>query len=179
MHRMQSAATVAAIVLSSPHALGGIVSTYDVGSGANLATFQVDFSNGNGYIVNVRWDAAENGFTGFGATQRMHLGIAGSQLDYQAFSFGAFVTGIGIGADYEYGEGDLWPKVENFWHYWVKTDGQWEQAMFGPSDHVLTNGAEVAWVFGSPAAPQAVPAPGAAAEIGVACVWHRLRRRRR
>ena len=107
MHRMQSAAAVAAIVLSSPHALGGIVSTYDVGSGANLATFQVDFSNGNGYVVNVRWDAAENGLTGFGATQRMHLGIAGSQLDYQSFSFGAFVTGIGLGADYEYGEGDL------------------------------------------------------------------------
>ena len=179
MHRMQSAAAVVAIVISSSHAFAGIVASYDVGVGQNVSTFQVDFSNGNGYLVNVRWDSAENGFNGFDATRRMSLGIVGSTLDYQLFPFGAFVTGIGIGTDYEYGEGDLWPKVENYWHYWVKTGGAWEQAGFGPSDDVLTNGAEVAWVFGSPAAPQAVPAPGAAAEIGVACVWHRLRRRRR
>jgi len=46
--------------------------------------------------------------------------------------------------------------------------------MFGPSDHVLGNGTEFAWVFGSGAAPQAVPAPGA---LGV--LWTLLSRRRR
>jgi hypothetical protein len=80
----------------------------------------------------------------------------------QVFSFGAFVTGIGVGADTEYGEGDQWP-VENYWHYWTQDSGAWEQAMVGASDRTIFNGSFDAWVFGSPVAPQAVPAPGALA----------------
>jgi hypothetical protein len=33
--------------------------------------------------------------------------------------------------------------------------------MFGASDRTLTNGSRDAWVFGSSAVPQTVPAPGA------------------
>jgi len=57
-------------------------------------------------------------------------------------------------------------------------NGQWELAMFGASDRALADGSADAWVFGSSAAPQAVPTPGALAQVAVACVWHRFRRRR-
>lgn len=174
MHRTLSAAAFAAIAFTASHASAGIVASYDVGTGNNLATIQIDFSNGNGYILNLRWADAQNGLTGFGATQSFAAAVPGGQLAFESYSFGAFVTGIGIGTDYEYGTGDLWPDVENYWHYWVRgTTGQWEQAMFGPSDHLLTNGSDFAWVFGSGAAPQAVPAPGAVVALAL------LRRGRR
>jgi hypothetical protein len=175
MHRMQPAAVAAALALSSSHAFAGIVSTFSVGAGASTSTIQVDFSNGNGYVVNLSWTEPMSGFQ---AMQAIAAGIAGAQLQYDVFPFGSFVTGIGLGADFEYGNGDLWP-IENYWHYWTEVNGQWEMAMFGASDRMLADGSRDAWVFGSSAAPQAVPAPGAAVEIGVVCVWHRFRRRRK
>jgi hypothetical protein len=176
MHRTTSAAALAAIALTASHASAGIVASYDAGAGSNHAGFQIDFSNGNAYLVDVRWSGTQNGYNGFDATQTIAAAIPGAQLQFDAYDFGAFVTGIGIGQDYEYGTGDLWPKVENYWHYWVKVGGAWEQAAFGPSDHVLTDGTDVAWVFGSGAAPQSVPAPGAVVTL-LALVRGRRRRR--
>lgn len=174
MHRMQPAAVAAALVLVSSHAFAGIVATYDVGTGTSTSTIQVDFSNGNGYVINLSWTEPMNGFQ---AMQAVAAAIPGSQLQYDVYPFGTFLTGIGLGADYEYGNGDLWP-VENYWHYWTEVGGQWEMAMFGASDRTLTDGSRDAWVFGSSAVPQAVPAPGA---IGVACIacFTRGARRRR
>jgi hypothetical protein len=175
MHRMQPAAVAAALVLTSSHAFAGIVATYDVGSGASTSTIQVDFSNGNGYVINLSWTEPMDGFE---AMQAAIAAIPGSQLQYDVYPFGSFVTGIGLGGDFEYGTGDLWP-IENYWHYWTEVNGQWEMAMFGASDRMLSNGSKDAWVFGSSVAPQAVPAPGAAAQLTVACMWHRFRRKRR
>ena len=172
MHRMQPAAVAAALVLASSHALAGIVATYDVGTGTSVSTVQVDFSNGNGYLINLSWTGTMNGFE---AMQAIAAAIPGAQLQYDVYPFGSFVTGIGLGADYEYGNGDLWP-VENYWHYWTEVNGQWELAMFGASDRLLVDGSKDAWVFGSGAVPQAVPAPGAAAVALLA--FARSRRRR-
>jgi len=175
MHRTVSAAAAfAAIAISSSHAFAGIVASYDVGTGASTSTIQVDFTNGNAYQVTLRWDTAMNGFD---ALQAATSAITGAALAYDAYPFGNFVTGIGFDADYEYGNGDLWP-IENYWHYWTEVNGQWEMAMFGASDRMLVDGSKDAWVFGSSDLPQAVPAPGAA-EIGVVCMWHRFRRKRR
>ena len=174
MHRMQPAAVAAALVLVSSPALAGIVATYDVGTGASTSTIQVDFSNGNGYVINLSWTEPMNGFE---AMQAIAAAVPASQLQYDVYPFGSFVTGIGLGSDFEYGNGDLWP-IENYWHYWTEVNGQWEMAMFGASDRMLSNGSKDAWVFGSGDAPQTVPAPGAA-EVGVVCIWHRFRRRRR
>jgi len=175
MHRTVSAAAAfAAIAISSSHAFAGIVASYDVGTGASTSTIQVDFTNGNAYQVTLRWDTAMNGFD---ALQAATSAITGAALAYDAYPFGNFVTGIGFDADYEYGNGDLWP-IENYWHYWTEVNGQWEMAMFGASDRMLADGSKDAWVFGSSDLPQAVPAPGAA-EIGVVCMWHRFRRKRR
>ena len=175
MHQTVSAAAAfAAIAISSSHAFAGIVASYDVGTGASTSTIQVDFTNGNAYQVTLRWDTAMNGFD---ALQAATSAITGAALAYDAYPFGNFVTGIGFDADYEYGNGDLWP-IENYWHYWTEVNGQWEMAMFGASDRMLVDGSKDAWVFGSSDLPQAVPAPGAA-EIGVVCMWHRFRRKRR
>ena len=159
MHRMQPAAVAAALVLTSSHAIAGIVATYDVGAGLYTSTVQVDFESGNGYLFTLRWTEPTNGFQ---ALQQAIAATQGASLQFQSFSFGVFVTGIGVGADFQYGEGDLWP-VENYWHYWTEVNGQWEMAMFGASDRTLTDGSKDAWVFGSGAVPQAVPAPGAIA----------------
>jgi hypothetical protein len=169
-----AAAAFAAIAISNPHAFAGVVASYDVGTGASTSTIQVDFTNGNAYQVTLRWDTAMNGFD---ALQAATSAITGAALAYDAYPFGNFVTGIGFDADYEYGNGDLWP-IENYWHYWTEVNGQWEMAMFGASDRMLVDGSKDAWVFGSSDVPQAVPAPGAA-QIGVVCMWHRFRRKRR
>jgi hypothetical protein len=171
MHRMQPAAVAAALALSSSHAFAGIVSTFSVGAGASTSTIQVDFSNGNGYVVNLSWTEPMSGFQ---AMQAVAAAIPGAQLQYDVYPFGSFVTGIGLGTDFEYGTGDLWP-VENYWHYWTQVDGQWEMAMFGASDRTLSNGSADAWVFGSSAVPQAVPGPGAAVLL-VAVIAGRRRR---
>ena len=152
-----AAAAFAAIAISNPHAFAGIVASYDVGTGASTSTIQVDFTNGNAYQVTLRWDTAMNGFD---ALQAATSAITGAALAYDAYPFGNFVTGIGFDADYEYGNGDLWP-IENYWHYWTEVNGQWEMAMFGASDRMLVDGSKDAWVFGSSDVPQAVPAPGA------------------
>lgn len=170
MHRMQPAAVAAALVLTSSHAFAGIVATYDVGTGTSTSTIQVDFSNGNGYVINLSWTEPMNGFQ---AMQAVAAALPGSQLQYDVYPFGTFLTGIGLGADYEYGNGDLWP-VENYWHYWTEVGGQWEMAMFGASDRTLTNGSRDAWVFGSSAVPQAVPAPGVGVVLMLAArTWRR------
>jgi hypothetical protein len=172
MHRMQPAAVAAALVLTSSHALAGIVATYDVGTGTSTSTIQVDFSNGNGYVVNLSWTEPMSGFQ---AMQAIAAGIAGAQLQYDVFPFGSFVTGIGLGADFEYGNGDLWP-IENYWHYWTAEGAApFEAAMFGAADRTLQDGSRDAWVFGSSAAPAAIPAPGALALAACAGLSRRRR----
>ena len=166
-----AAAAFAAIAISNPHAFAGVVASYDVGTGASTSTIQVDFTNGNAYQVTLRWDTAMNGFD---ALQAATSAITGAALAYDAYPFGNFVTGIGFDADYEYGNGDLWP-IENYWHYWTEVNGQWEMAMFGASDRMLTDGSKDAWVFGSSDMPQAVPAPGAL--LALVAVARRSRRR--
>ena len=140
-------------------AQAALVGTYTVGTGSNSATLQFDFENGNTHLATVRWDGSLDGFE---ALQMVAASAPGGQLDFQSFSFGKFVTGIGVGGDYQYGEGDLWP-VENWWHYWTaESSGGFSEAMFGASDRTLADGSRDAWVFGSANAPAAVPAPGAA-----------------
>jgi hypothetical protein len=173
MHRMQSVAAIAAASFTLSHAVAGIVATHDVGEGLYASTIQVDFENGNGYVFTLRWTEPTNGFE---ALQQAIADVAGAQLQYQSFSFGEFVTGIGVGTDFQYGEGDLWP-VENYWHYWTEANGEWQMAMFGAGDRTLVNGSADAWVFGSSAAPQAVPGPGVGG-VGMACLVRGKKRRR-
>jgi hypothetical protein len=164
---------VAAFICLCPSvAMAGLVATHDIGSGSKSATIQFDFENGNSHVATLRWDGALNGFE---ALQMVTSGVSGGRLDFLSFSFGKFVTGIGLGADYQYGEGELWP-IENYWHYWTaEGTGTFEAAMFGAADRTLQDGSRDAWVFGSSAAPALIPGPGA---LGLAALAGFARRRR-
>ncbi|NBX24747.1 MAG: hypothetical protein EBQ99_01630 [Planctomycetes bacterium] len=168
--RIAGAACAVSACLSASAALVG---SFDVGSGAKTATLQFDFENGNTWLATVRWDGSLNGFQ---ALQMITGGVPGGQLQFQSFSFGKFVTGIGVGSDWQYGEGDLWP-VENWWHYWTAEPAtDWTSSMIGAEDRVLQDGSRDAWVFGSSAAPAVIPGPGAAVLAGLWCARGRRRR---
>jgi hypothetical protein len=136
-----------------------ILQTYDVGSGVNTSTIQVDFSNGNGYLFTLHYSHT---LTGLGALQLMASQVQDFTLTTETFPWGELVTGLGAGTDYEYGTGDLWP-IQNYWHYWIQDESDsWIWAPQGATDRILTNGSADAWVFGTDISPQAVPAaPGA------------------
>ena len=169
------ATLLSALALSCTFAVGAhaaLVSTQSIGSGSKSASLQFDFENGNSHLVNLRWDGT---LTGFGALELMAAEATGGRLDFLTFSFGKFVTGLGVGGDYQYGEGELWP-VENYWHYWTAEGGaSFEAAMFGAADRTLQDGSRDAWVFGSSTAPAAIPAPGV---LALAVCAGSMRRRR-
>lgn len=169
------AACVAVLCATTAHA--GIVDTFSVGTGASTSTIQIDFANGNGYVISYSWDGPA---TGWSALLAIDAALTDMAIQYQTFSFGVFLTGISIGADHNYGTGDLWP-IENYWHYWTAqpTDapGSWTSSVTGAADRALTNGARDAWVFGSPALPQAVPAPGALVMLALGGARGRRRHR--
>lgn len=135
-------------------AQAAIVQTYDVGAGIVTSTVQIDFSNGNGYLFTVHHDGT---LTGLGALDLFATEIPGFILETQTFPFGTLVAGMGVGADYEFGDGDLWP-IENYWHYWVQDDSaQWVWSPQSAGERVLFEGSADAWVFGHGDIPQAVP----------------------
>ena len=174
------AATAACVVISfTAPAHAAIIDTFSVGSGASTSTIQIDFGSGNGYIINYSWDGPA---TGWSALLAIDAAITDMAIQYQTFSFGVFLTGISIGADHNYGTGDLWP-IENYWHYWTAeasdAPGSWTSSSIGAADRTLTNGARDAWVFGSSALPQAVPAPGALVTLALAGALARRRRQGR
>ena len=171
-----------AVLLSASFActapsLGGIISTHEIGSGTHSASIQIDQQDGDGYLFTVHWDAV--GYTSWDALIDIDESMTSVSLQYDTFSWGVFLTGITIDGDTDFGVGDQWP-IENYWHFWVRDSGAWEQASFGASDRVLFDGAQDAWVFGSGAMPQAVPAPAALAlMVGAAGACRGSRRRDR
>jgi len=171
---MKKSLTLGALVLSATgSASAALISSQSIGSGVKSATLQFDFENGNAHLVTLRWNGDLNGFQ---ALEMVAAQVNGAQLDYQSFSFGNFVTGVGIGGDYQYGEGDLWP-VENYWHYWnAEGTGAWTESMVGADSRMLSDGSRDAWVFGSSVMPQAVPMPGAMALLAGAGLCARRRR---
>ena len=172
------AVPAACVTLSLVHSSdAAIVGAFSVGSGASTSTIQVDFANGNGYVITYSWDGPA---TGWSALLAVDAALSDMSVQYQTFSFGVFLTGVSIGTDHDYGTGDQWP-IENYWHYWTAqptdTPGSWTSSPIGAADRVLVNGARDAWVFGSPAQPQPVPAPGALATLAIAVALAGRRRR--
>lgn len=169
------AAPAALAALLAGHASAAIIDTIAVGRGENMSTIQVDFSNGDGYVFEFSYDGTA---TGFSALQSIEKLFPEFTLDYSEHPvFGPLVGGIGVFRDYEYGTGDLWPVVENYWHYWVKDTGEWDFAPIGAAGRTLFDGSHDGWVFGSPVPPQAIPAPQAAFLGLIAAAACRRRRR--
>jgi len=149
---------LAAVVLAGAtiDASAAIVTTLTAGVGSNLSTIQVDFSGGNGYLLEYRWDGAATGFSALVALDAL---LPEFTLEFEDTQFGALVLGLGVLGDYEFGNGDQWPTVENYWHYWLKDSGDWSFAPVGAGSRVLFDGSFDGWVFGSSTPPQQVPSP--------------------
>ncbi len=164
-----SVAAVAACLAVTP-CFAGIIDTYSVGSGQFHSTVQIDFSTGDGYVFNVAWSGTA---TGMDLLQIIDQAMSVNdpeafQLVTDDFGWGAFVSGLGVGDSYEYGTGDLWPEVENYWHYWTDSGtaggpgNDWQSSWIGASDRIAYDGSRDGWVFILPDAPQSVPTPAAA-----------------
>ena len=166
-----AAAIASVVVCTSVHA--AIVDTFTVGAGDKSASIQIDFENGNGYLINYSWSASAH--SSWDAMLAIDAALPNMSMQYDTYSFGVFLTGVTIGSDTNYGQGDVEP-YENYWHLWTKDSAQWEQAMFGASDRNLVNGGSDAWVFGSSTVPQNIPAPGAAVVFMASTFFTRRRR---
>ncbi len=153
---------------------GAIIDSFNVGTGANLATIQIDQEDGDGYLFRVAFDSSS--YTSWDALMDIDAAIPSLALTYETYSWGIFLTGVSIDGDTDFGTGDLWP-IENWWHFWLHDSGTWNQASFGATDRLLFDGASDAWTFGSPTPPQSVPAPGALALMLFSGAVFRGRRR--
>ncbi len=153
---------------------GAIIDSFNVGTGANLATIQIDQEDGDGYLFLVAFDSPS--FSSWDALLEIDAALPSLSLTYETYSWGMFLTGVSIDGDTDYGTGDLWP-VENWWHFWLRDSGVWTQSSIGATDRVLFNGASDAWTFGSPVPPQGAPAPGTLALSLSSWVVFRGRRR--
>lgn len=172
-HPCAGGIVAAALLLPAASAPAAIVTEFDVGLGGSTSTVQIDFSNGNGYLLRFHYDGA---VTGFDALLAFEAQLPEFTLVTEDFGFGPFVAGLGVLADYEYGTGDLWPVVENYWHYWLDDGSGWEFALVGASARQLFDGSFDGWVFGSPVPPQPVPGPAVWPMVAIAAIAARRRR---
>lgn len=157
---------------STTAADAGIVATFDVGAGNNQATIQIDQEDGDTYLYSLRF--ASDSISSWDALLAIDAELDSFSLEYQTYSFGVFLTGITIEGDRDYGTGDLWP-IPNYWHFWIDTAEGWSLAPFGAQSRMLSAGSADAWVFGTNAAPQVIPAP--AVGIGALLMMGFARRR--
>jgi len=165
-----SAAIIAAVSASAADA--ALVATFDVGAGNNQATIQIDQDDGDTYLYSFHF--ASESISSWDALLAIDAELDSFSLEYQTYSFGVFLTGITIDGDRDYGTGDLWP-IPNYWHFWIDSAEGWSLAPIGAQARILTAGSADAWVFGTNAAPQVIPAP--AAGIGALLMMGFARRR--
>ena len=165
-----SAAIIAAVSASAADA--ALVATFDVGAGNNQATIQIDQNDGDTYLYSFHF--ASESVSSWDALLAIDAELDSFSLEYQTYSFGVFLTGITIEGDRDYGTGDLWP-IPNYWHFWIDSAEGWSLAPIGAQARILTAGSADAWVFGTNAAPQVIPAP--AAGIGALLMMGFARRR--
>jgi hypothetical protein len=151
-----SAFVIAAV--AAPSADAGFVSTFEVGTGINQATVQIDQDDGDTYLFAVRF--ASESISSWDALLTIDAALDSLSLEYETYSFGVFLTGITIEGDRDYGMGDLWP-VPNYWQFWVDSPSGWTQSSVGAQARTITAGSADAWVFGTNAEPRAIPTPAA------------------
>lgn len=167
------------ILATNSFAHAGVAYSASVGTGDSHSTVQIQFSDGDSYLFDVAWSGTT---TGMDLLEIIDASLAEDffVLTTDDFGWGDFVSGLGVANDYEYGTGDLWPTVENYWHYWtddiVDGDEDWESSWVGASDHIALDGGWEAWVFISSGEPEAVPAPGALALLALTGANSRRRR---
>ena len=169
--------TACSALLCATGAQAAIIDTYQVGTGLNTSTVQVDFQNGNGYLFEVSWQGA--GTTGWDLMVTIADEIDGFDLDFSTSEWGVFLMGITAFDDNDWGTGAGWQDgIEDYWHYWTSDSmgDPWVSSMVGVDSRIVSNGSMDGWVFMSPDAPQLVPAPGAIALLAIGFAARRRRR---
>ncbi|MEE2718979.1 MAG: hypothetical protein VX727_04270 [Planctomycetota bacterium] len=154
-----------------------IIETYQVGTGFYTSAVQVDFANGNGYLFEVAWQDA--GTTGWDLLLTIADELEVVDLDYSTSEWGVFLQGITVQGDVDWGDGSGWSEgIEDYWHYWTgdSSSSGWSYSMIGADTRTVSDGSVDGWVFLSPDAPQALPAPGAIALLAIGFVGRRRRR---
>ena len=115
--------TACSVLLCATGAQAAIMDTYQVGTGLNTSTVQIDFQNGNGYLFEVSWQG--EGTTGWDLMTTIADEIDGFALDYSTSEWGVFLMGITAFDDYDWGTGAGWQDgIEDYWHYWTAIDGR-------------------------------------------------------
>jgi hypothetical protein len=153
-----------------------LVGQWDVGEGSSTASIQFDFLDGQTFLFDLSWDGDLTGREAFDLLAGDDTGRFFFEFDYIAYSFGDFLTGVGIEDSYDYGEGSP-PDYADTWKYWTaEGDGLWESSMIGFSDRILTDGSRDAWVFGNYDPPAQIPAPATLALLGLVPMSRRRRR---
>lgn len=157
---------------------GDLVDRWDVGEGDQTASIQFDFLDGQTFVFDVSWTGDLTGREAFDVIADDTSGRFTFDFDFIAYSFGDFLTDVGINDAFDAGSGSP-PDYVDVWHYWTaesSTDA-WESSFIGFSDRMLADGARDAWVFGTNVGPSVIPAPGALglSIIGLAAAGRRRR----
>jgi len=168
--------SLAGLLATASVASAELVGSYSVGTGSNTSRLQFDFTNGNTYLYDVRYDGSLRGDDLFAIVAEAQPGFFSYQI--VSFSFGDALFAVTIGADSDAGFGTP-PLYLDYWHYWTRSSDQsaWASSNVGFADRIVSDGSWDGWVFNSNSAPAAIPAPAAGVLIAGAAASARRRRR--
>lgn len=176
---LYSSLMMAPVLVATTISQADLVNRWSVGDGDSSAMIQFDFIEGETYVFDISFD--EGSFTGQDALDLLVAETDGPfefTYDVISYSFGDFLTGVGIDTSYNYGDGTEAPDY-NYWAYWTQESGSdWVSSMIGFGDRLLADGAADGWVFGTDAMPSTIPAPPAVALVAAGLMLQRRRCRR-
>lgn len=130
----------------------------EVGTGQNSAGLYVEWQDGYSAEFLVKFD--EPTISGLGLFDVVQSQSTLTTLRSD-FGWGVFIDGIAYDGHSNSGYGG----GENWWHYWIKNDGQnWQSPAFGAADRVLYNGDMDGWVYGRAGT---VPEPTSMVLLGI------------
>ena len=114
----------------------------EVGTGQNAAGLHIEWADGYMADFLVRFDT-----TSISGVSLLDMVESQGILTTDRLFFGSAVFINGITYD---GHSDVgYTGGENWWHYWIKNDGQdWLSPAYGASDRILYSGDMDGWVYG-------------------------------
>jgi len=130
-----------AIVMTAVSSLATAV-PIELGSGQNAAGLHIEWADGYMAEFLVRFDTTSISGLGLFDVVESQSTLTTVKGD---FGWGVFIDGITYNghSDIGYGGGEDW------WHYWIKNDGQdWLSPAYGVSDRTLYSGDMDGWVYG-------------------------------
>ena len=141
-----------------------LVNTYSVGSGDSVSYVQFEFDNDNTYLFDVAYED-DGEVSGWDLLQIITTDLPNVlTMEYETYSWGHWLQGLGIENDYAFGTGAGFPDFDDYWAYWVAMPGtsqNWDFAPVGADGWMVSHGSWDAWTFHPDGAtpPQAIPGP--------------------